>query len=520
MKKYTKWAVKLDGTPIHISEADSGSNNYFCGGCKSRKIAHPNNVKQEPFFRHHPQDFHLHHKKCPFGDESMRHKAAKDIIQILRRIKVPSIKIPVPEQFGGGDYMLEPAKFVEAEGRVFIEHYLSFNRNGTVEITHNIPDSDFYIKPDVIFTDFQDRPILIIEIRATHKVDSEKRAKIIFFGIDCVEVKVPENYNKEDIQNYCLESVKNTVWLYNEKQLTTSYDPNTHPIGTGRFDDPLKEGEPDFEETFECAKFGIKEALRAIGRVMESAQYRKAANLLEEEESRIKREERELEAEERAIEIEEREFSVSTESVGEEERALEEEVRREVSRRIAERHRQLEGRYQREKERLRSIQLEQGREREDFESTRRRIEVFRESYRDDLNNLKRRIEENKRRREELPGQFEQDKDSTSRRSEVDKARERAEIKRIASEERALPEEFRRKEEQVDQDFEGLRGRADEIINSKDTSGDSELSKRIKRLLDARELYNVIQEEEKSFIRYRTAYKSFTEGTFKNWKEFQ
>ena len=70
-------------TILHISQATSGKNGYFCLGCNKQMQAKKGEVKFH-HFSHDPKDAEKH-GKCTYSDETYRHKLAKEILYAPRQ---------------------------------------------------------------------------------------------------------------------------------------------------------------------------------------------------------------------------------------------------------------------------------------------------------------------------------------------------------------------------------------------------------------------------------------------------
>ena len=73
---------------IFVKNATNGRELYSCMGCNREVIL----VKRESFwhFRHYVEKDSVV-AKCTYRDETYRHKIAKDILQIHKQIKVPTL---------------------------------------------------------------------------------------------------------------------------------------------------------------------------------------------------------------------------------------------------------------------------------------------------------------------------------------------------------------------------------------------------------------------------------------------
>lgn len=283
--KVRKFAHNNYGEIISINDAKSGFNGYYCIGCNAIMMAKKGEIKDH-HFAHHANEKEKHLEKCLYGDETIIHKLAKDILQISKKIKVGSMYLDIPKEFGGGKSLLQKDRYIEAAS-VLIEASIYENEFGEVVVGKNIDDKKYLsIKPDITFLDSDNKPILLIEIYKTHKIDAEKEAKIRRLGIDTVEIRIPHISDKQEL-NDIFHISKHTHWIYNYEKATTIYNANTHqPI---QRDSAIIDNETEFsyEETFDCRSFRIKEAIRGLRNFIQGSQFRETETNLRNEIDRV-----------------------------------------------------------------------------------------------------------------------------------------------------------------------------------------------------------------------------------------
>src|SRR5688572_3290010 len=88
------WANDVTGNPIHVRDTKSGRNGYFCQGkeCQRELVAVHREIPRHSWhFRHDAKDRAVAGFKCTYSDETHRHQIAKEILQRIRHIKVPSV---------------------------------------------------------------------------------------------------------------------------------------------------------------------------------------------------------------------------------------------------------------------------------------------------------------------------------------------------------------------------------------------------------------------------------------------
>lgn len=236
------------------------------------------------YFRHQPRDLAIGETKCTYSDETHRHKVAKEILQRIKRIKVPTIHKYPPKGHEGEPMVLKKSSWVEAE-TVRNEIYFFENEAGAVQWSKKLPIGAYeLVKPDVTFFDKEDKPILLIELEATHRVTEEKKARLRNLGIDAVEVILPTGPFEEIEEAF--KHTSKTKWLYNgEEQRTRYVQPSIRDTEDVPPLDELQRGV--FEETYACRKSMVSNLIRAIERCLESELYRRAEGGLRAELSRV-----------------------------------------------------------------------------------------------------------------------------------------------------------------------------------------------------------------------------------------
>lgn len=271
---------------IHISKAESGRKGYFCQGCQKEmqavKSRMPNRIS---YFRH---DYNAVKglPKCTYSDETFRHKLAKQFLIALKRVKVPALYKYPPKNIGGIPMFLSESKFIEAE-YVRPELYFYENELGEVRCSRTISSEEskyLLLKPDIVFFDKDEKPILLIEIVATHKITEKKQLDLKRLGIDTIQITIPKD-SPENIER-TFTITERTKWIYNYEQAITEYIPipNQSPEGISSTDEEQRKL---LEESARCRKAQINNLIRTITRCLESEQYRAIAGNIESEISRV-----------------------------------------------------------------------------------------------------------------------------------------------------------------------------------------------------------------------------------------
>src|SRR5438045_3081408 len=99
-EKLNKFAHDVKGELIYIMDAASGRRGYFCRGCKQEMQAvWAQKELRESYFRHDAKDLELN-QKCTYANETARHSLAKQILQRIRKIKVPPLYVSPSDGIG------------------------------------------------------------------------------------------------------------------------------------------------------------------------------------------------------------------------------------------------------------------------------------------------------------------------------------------------------------------------------------------------------------------------------------
>ena len=277
------YALDVNNNEVYIQYVESGRKGYFCIGCKApMQAVKPKSIRA--YFRHDVKFTHGE-KKCTYSDETYRHKLAKEILQDEKRIKVPALyKYPQKGEEGEPN-LIRKSEYIEAH-EVSIELSFYENENGEIRFGRkaNINSQYLLIQPDVTFFDKNNKPILLIELAATHKVDEEKKVKLKRLGIDTVEVTIPKDSPKSIGDT--LKKTSRTQWLYNYEQETAEYIPVSLSSAEGvqSIDEHQRKL---FEESVKCRSAQIRNLIHGIGRCLGSEQYRTVERNLKSEIFRV-----------------------------------------------------------------------------------------------------------------------------------------------------------------------------------------------------------------------------------------
>ena len=272
------WAKDKNQIDRHIKDKEVvRGRGYTCIDCGQEMIAKKSDLELK---RHHFAHFAvdvIYKGKCTFSNETYRHEISKDILQILKKIKVPPLFKSPPSNYDGKPNKLRDSEFIEAH-TVEIQMQFYETKEGKICWGRNKNFEEDKTKfnlfePDVSFFNEKGNPILLIEIVATHDIDKDKLFKIESLGIDTIKVKIPRG-SKEEIENTFL-TTDNTEWVYNYERESTEY------IRIPKRSDDTISSISEFQrrmvisgESYECKKARINNLTRKINGCLESEQFR------------------------------------------------------------------------------------------------------------------------------------------------------------------------------------------------------------------------------------------------------
>jgi len=533
-KHNNTYANNLKGEEKHISEVQKGRKGYYCMGCNAEVEAVKGEIRSH-YFRHVPTDVKIE-RKCTYSDETYRHKLAKEILQRIKKIKVPTLYKFPPQGIGGRPIKIRDAYIIEANN-VKIERQFYENKEGKIRYGRNVDfekdkEKFLLIQPDAAFFDKDDNPILLIEIVATHKIDSIKLSKIKRLGIDTIQVKIPKD-SPEGIEN-CFYRTQRTQWIYNHEQETTTYTFTSKGHNQGI--PPIDEFQRKLfktAESFSCRSSQIKNLIRGIRKCLESEQYRRIKQSVGKELDRVedntKRNRKRLfelqegyrntiegqfKSEERIFEAKQTEFNREKEKF---ERKSEDLERRYYTKRreLEDTQREYEPECQSEIDRIEEYLYKLGTNRTSFEEQIREFEGEEKRFEQRIGTETTRIMELTRKEQTTYNELEQ------RRSKIpDKnGRIEREIREgFERRENSLEQEFRESEERIRQEFDEFGKEAIEAVERKDSNGESRIHRGIKNILDKGQLLISIHEGRRSNQTLERAKELFESRAYKNWDE--
>lgn len=551
-QKTIVFALDVFGKEVHISEVEGGKKGYYCIGCgKQMQAKHSPRGFHISYFSHDPTDVKLN-GSCSHSDETYRHGIAKEILQIIKSIRTPAVyKYPAKGEEGKA-YQIDVARIVAA-AEVIAELYFYERENGEIgwSKTVNFKDKYLLFKPDIAFFNEIGKPILLIELVATHKVSDDKKVKIRRLGIDAVQVSISKG-TRAEIENI-FSTTERTKWIYNNDEANTKYIPTSsgHTEAISFTDEFQRKF---FEESLSCRTTEIGNLIRSITRCLESEQYLEYERRIGGELQRVKgnkeRERREL------LEIHngirdsvrkrvDRKYEVETEHIIEEERKQED----------------LEGRYFRKRE-----EIQQGQEQIDRKF--RRVEERRGEIENDTREIinaiqdEQRTEQNLKRDREWVEERGRTNDKTvreeenKRQSEIEQSEKRirvdikrvkqrridirSESKRIRETSTAkfgklesnirtkiegesidrieLTEQFKRDEDELGREFGNFRKELVQSVKKRMPAESERLSRKLQKFFHGLELLEGFPDMLKEIERIRNAKKSIETRAYKNWNE--
>ncbi|WP_155800902.1 hypothetical protein [Pontibacter sp. BAB1700] len=520
------YAYNVRDEIIHISQAKSGRKGYFCLGCKREMQACITKIEnRSSYFRHDPKGVEPT-RKCTYSDETYRHQLAKEILQRIKKIKVPAVYKYPPKGVSGLANLLVEDRYVEAE---YVENETCFYEDDNGEIRwgkkKDLGDRYLLVKPDVTFFDSDYQPILFIELVATHAPSVEKLVKIKRLGVDTIQVKIPKD-SPEEIERSFFTTDK-TKWLYSHEQERTKYVPISHPDAAGV--PPIDELQRKlFEETYECRAAQIRSLIRGFRKCLESKPYKDIKAGIRDEISRV--EKNTTDNQERLQRLQDRyrasitaKYSEQIRGIDEQEEALrgEEERLREDAVRAEEDNRREAAELDRAAGVL-DIDITAairglGGNRESFEERKREIELEEISVDRDIAAEEGRVEQIRATASRLPERFEELESAARSKFEQLEGEEAAGIAGIREARIQLPSRFEREGVELEERFAGLRDTAARTVESRDTATGSDLSRRLKNLLDAGGLLADFEIHKSAYSRNRKAWQCFNKRTYKNWE---
>lgn len=531
------WANDIKDNPIHISQAESGAKGYFCMGCtKEMQAVRKRNPMHQSYFRHHIKNTDINRTECVHASREYREKLAFFYFMRTKQIKVPAVYKYPANSDQGNPVLLQESTIINAH---YVDRELTFYENEEGEIkwgkNPEVEERYLLIRPDAVFFDENDKPILFLEFVVTHKPDVDKLIKLKRLGIDTVQIivpKLPEFELEKSISN-----VSKIKWAYNDIESNTEYIPtaNGYAEGVPYIDEEQRKL---FEESFKCRSAQIGNLIRSIKRCLASQSYYRAERLFEQEISRIENATREhqsrLDELQAAIESEvESELRERIQDTGQRREKFESEssdlearytskrnkitgeqenINREIELRygIGESESSIRNSFGRIEERL-GNEFERARS-----SNGGRIEreigvvieykQLKERLRREIDNHTTFEREFGRIEEELKQKFERSESEEQRNFEIEQGKLHSRSEDFEQVRKGL-------EDRVRDEFEGKYDHIAKRINSQNVRGGDELSVRIEKILQVR---GYLDSYQRDIERINQAKRIVEDGTYKKW----
>jgi hypothetical protein len=522
-----EWALTIDNKGLHISKAESGRKGYYCPACKQEMIACQSEIIQS-HYKHDFRDADIN-RKCTFSNKTYRHKLAKEELQRIKKIKLPSLyKYPPPGE-EGRPYRLRKSEYIHA---ATVEVELRFYENDLGEIKHGrsdqVEEKHLIIQPDVTFFNNAGKPILFIELVATHKLDAEKLTKLKYLGINTLWVSLPKG-SEEEIYETFHKSTR-TKWAYHNEEQAAEYIqvPTRNQDNVPEIDDEQRRL---FEETFECRASEVNNLIRAIRRSLESESYRAVERRLREELSRVKGA-----AERERVQLQSIRAAVRArldESVADRRGAI-----RDGQRAVSERYSRLEKRYRAKRELLKEKSFGLREEEELVETeTREAVEGLgggKGSFKEKGDRIDERTvrvradqEVEEKRRDEfaeqnsgLTGEFELAEQTVREQLSDDFKRTEQSILRRTGKVRAkretIPGRLREDQARIEEEQSALFRRAIDCIEGRIDEDGLPMPRGYSELLKLRTILSDFGERYSTAKRFSDARKSLSSGNYKAW----
>lgn len=541
------YARNIKGDIIHVLQAPSGQQGYYCLGCDREMQSVRQSIAHRMSFFRHVHNADLPERKCVYSDETYRHQLAKRILLQNLYVKVPPVYKYPPKGTNGLAILLKDSEIVKAHSAL-PEVTIYEDEDGNVKWGSNMTVDEKYlvVRPDIVFFDNQGEPVLLIELVATHGVNNEKKVKLRRLAINSIQIKIPKD-SPESIEN-AFNITQNTKWIYNYDESSTQYFSvsETSSEGISSIDENQRRL---FEETFSCRQSQIGNLIRTIGKCVESQHYRgieegfrneiqRTTSNTELHQSRLddirterkesitdgfKHQVEELVREETEFEGDEGDFQRNRVDLEARYRAKDSDLERQTE--DAEREiygeTEIEGRLgETVEERRKQVIRDTSQIRRDIEKEEdeiRRIEQeesgLSEHFRREAENLTERFN---RLQTEERSDFERiERELENIQFKFQSLEDELRVG-INEEEENLPREFGEEDSRIEKDSEGIRERANQIVMSRITEGSTDLHRRVRGLLEARKLLDDITEVRIDNNRNRKAWECFKSGAYENW----
>lgn len=514
------WAKNVEGDPIHISQAKSGAQGYYCMGCDKEMVA-AKGLKKKHYFRHYAIDVDTSKVECVNASRVYREKLAYFYFQRTKIITVPDVYKYPPNGVQGHPMLLQEKETIIAHK---VEKEVTFfeDENGKIHRGKNnkVDERFLWVRPDAVFFDKDDNPILFIEFVITHKPDTDKLNKLQRIGINTVQIIIPK-LSEEELEK-TISKVSKVKWAYNEIESNTEYIriPTGDSEGIPYIDEEQRKL---FEESYKCRTAQINNLLRSINRSLESQPYKAAERLFEQEIQRI-----ENAATEHQSRLDDIRARIEIEVQGELDSRREKLAER--RRKFGKRDSDLESRYFKRRGELTKEQADTDRE----IKLRYSVGTTEEDIRREFGIQEANIDYEQRvvsKQEEYLDNDTREESEFENNFEQRKAELGKKFRELERKEQEEFHEFKRRLEPENEGYRALQVDAEnemrsefergyeqiiERISGRDVQSGDELSDRIKAILEIRGFLDNYENEKSTLERYREGVYIVKSGTWKEW----
>lgn len=278
-----EWALSPKSRkPIHISElelTDRGARGYQCIGCGQDMEACMGEIVKH-YFRHSATQKEI--GKCTWSDEKTRRKLFHDLLQIYKKIKLPAL------YFSDTDSIGKRTKAVEEGVQAFSEVRFGMaivSTNKGIEIIRRPEvneEMSVLAYPDAVLFDNNQNILLCIHDKYSIKPAQmeELKARYMYADLDALYIRIPVVSRPEELEKL-ITTTEHSNWIYHTHEQKYTH-PST-PDPKGRLPTKNNPGIFSTEESYQCRVFQINEAIRAVNRLMGTADFEEL--LREEKES-------------------------------------------------------------------------------------------------------------------------------------------------------------------------------------------------------------------------------------------
>lgn len=179
------------GRVVDISMVDSG----LCIDCKCPVCGSPLVAKKGQKVQHHFA--HYANTECRHAGETILHLASKEIIERIRRIRLPAVILEFQSH--------KPAWTISEEVDLVVDEVFLETKIGE-------------IVPDIIVVAKKKR--LAIEVTVTHKTSADKVSQLAADGYSVLEIDLSgicRSLSLSELQQEIIEKTTHKKWLFNHK---------------------------------------------------------------------------------------------------------------------------------------------------------------------------------------------------------------------------------------------------------------------------------------------------------------